>query len=355
MSILWLTLSLVYGFSFLSRFLARPAPIGPVFVQPNRTMVFVVGVIIVMVSGLRNNIGDTFFYMYSYTITQFNWSDIGFKADFGFNLMQMILQQITGNPQLLIFTVALITNVLILHVLYKYSNMFELSLYVYITSGLFIMSMNGIRQFLAAAIFFVATKYLLEGDWKKYIIVVLVACTIHQSALILIPIYFVVRRKAWTYQTFILVSFAVIFVTGFAVFSEALFTVIKDTKYSEYQDLEKNGANFLRVIVNAVPVVIAFIGREKLRELFPKSDYIVNMCLINLIFMFIATQQWIFARFSFYFGLYNLILIPWIIKLFVPKEQKLIYYAVMVCYFIYFYYENVISLNIVYKSDFINF
>lgn len=288
-------------------------------------------------------------------MTPLKLEDIGFKAEFGFNLIQMFLQQITNNPQFLIFIVALITNVLIIRVLYKYAMMFELSVYVYITSGLFLMSMNGIRQFMAAAIVFAATKYLLDGSWKKYMVIILIASTIHQSALILIPIYFIVRRRAWTHQTFILVSFAIIFVAGFAQLSEVLFTVIKDTKYSEYQDLEKNGANFLRVVVNAVPVVIAYIGREKLRQLFPKSDYVVNMCLINLIFMFIATQQWIFARFSFYFGLYNLILIPWVIKLFVPQERKFIYYAILVCYFIYFYYENVISLNIIYKSDFIRF
>ncbi|SEC06947.1 EpsG family protein [Paenibacillus sp. GP183] len=355
MAIFWVTLSLVYLLSFFSRYFARPVTIGPVYIQPNKFLVFMVIAIMVLVSGLRKGIGDTFFYMHSYAITHFSWEDIGFKADFGFNILQLLLQQVSNDPQILIFIVALITNVLILIVLYKYARLFELGIYVYITSGLFLVSMNGIRQFLAAAIAFAATKYIFSGSWIKYIVVILIASTIHQSALILIPVYFIVRRKAWTNQTYILLSVAVILVIGFTQFSEALFTVIKDTKYSEYQNMELQGANFLRVVVLAVPIVFAFFGREKLRKIFPGSDYVVNMSLINLVFMLISTQQWIFARFSIYFGLYNLILIPWVVKLFVPKEQKLIYYAILVSYFIYYFYESVISLNIIYKSDFLIF
>ena len=50
---------------------------------------------LVIVSGLRNNIGDTYFYMHSYTLlNDFTWSDIKFEKDFGFNILQMILKNI---------------------------------------------------------------------------------------------------------------------------------------------------------------------------------------------------------------------------------------------------------------------
>ena len=46
----------------------------------------------------------------------------------------MLLQQFSDDPQILVFTTAFITNILIVLVLYKYSRLLELSLYVYITS-----------------------------------------------------------------------------------------------------------------------------------------------------------------------------------------------------------------------------
>src|SRR5690625_72798 len=135
----------------------------------------------------------------------------------------MILKDfISEDPQIMIFTSALITNVLIIIVLYNYSRMIELSLYVYITSGLFLVSMNGIRQMIAAAIAFTAINYLIKGNWFKYSIIILLAASFHLSALILLPIYFLVRFKAWSKTTIIVIILSVLIVIGFDQFSKIL-------------------------------------------------------------------------------------------------------------------------------------
>lgn len=264
----------------------------------------------------------------------------------------MILKKLSEDPQILILATALITNMLIVLVLYKYSRMIEMSLFVYITSGLFLVSMNGIRQFLSASIIFAATKYIMDGNWKKFMIVIFLAATFHQSALIFIPIYFLVRRKAWTKSTFALLGIAMIVVVGYNQFSSLLFIALEDTQYGHYSDFSEGGASILRVLVYAAPLFIAYLGREKFRNIFPNSDYIVNICILNLIFMIIASQNWIFARFTIYFGLYNLILIAWVVKLVKERDQKFLYFGIFVFYLAYFYYEHVISLAISYKSNF---
>ncbi|GAA4839799.1 biofilm exopolysaccharide biosynthesis protein EpsG [Paenibacillus vulneris] len=355
MAILWINLFSVYAVSLFSRAIAKPSPIGPVYIKPNKLMAFVVIVIFVMISGLRNNIGDTFYYMHSYVVDPYTWDYVISKKDIGFGIFQMILKMYTSNPQALVFITALITNALIVMVMYKYSRLFELSIYIYITSGLYVVSMNGIRQFLAGAIIFAATKYLFNGSWLKYMLVILFASTIHQSALILIPIYFIVRRKAWTTTTFTMLAVAILMVLGYNQLSDAIFSAIEETQYGNYKDFNEGGANLLRVAVQGVPILLAYMGREKLRQIFPESDYVVNMSLLGLVFMIIATQNWIFARFIIYFGLYNVILMSWIVKVFTKESQRIIYYAIILCYFIYFYYENVVVLNLLYRSDYISF
>lgn len=356
MTVLWMNLILVYFFSFFARYFSKPVIVEGNFVQPNKFFVFCTMATLVLVSGLRNNIGDTYFYMHSYAMSNFSWEEVKKGKDIGFNIFQMLLKQISNDPQLLIFITALITNTLIVLVLYKYTRMFEVSLYVYITSGMYLTSMNGIRQYLAAALIFAATKYIFDGNWKKYVLIILLASTIHQSVLILIPIYFIVRRRSWSWETYIFLFLAVFIVIGFNQFIDVLFTVIEDSQYSEYKNFSEGGANILRVAVYAAPIILSYFGRERLRELFPKSDYIVNMSILGLVFMIISTQNWIFARISIYFGLYQLILISWIVKLFIEKDQKLIYYAILVFYFIFYYYECVISFGGVgYRSDFINY
>ena len=263
----------------------------------------------------------------------------------------MFLQQISHDPQVMIFTVSLITNVLIVLVLYKYTRVFELGLYVYITSGLYITGMNGLRQFLAAAIVFAATKYLFTGDWKKYFLIIFIAAQIHNTAYILLPIYFIVRRKAWSGMTFFFLFIAIVIVIGFNQFSSVIFAALEDTQYADYQNTDYEGANIIRVIVFAAPIVLAYLGREKLRSINPNSDYIVNMSILGLVFMIISTQDWIFARFIYYFGLYNAILISWVIKVMNQKGERFTYYAILIFYFIYFFYENVVSLGLIYKSN----
>ncbi|MCQ6278898.1 EpsG family protein [Bacillus sp. EB600] len=354
MEILWINFFAVYISSFLARFFSKPLYTETPFIKPNKLIIFLTILSLVLISGLRNNIGDTYFYMHSYKTQDFSLQDIKFSGDFGFNILQSLLQKISRDPQILIFTVALITNLFIVMVLYKYSRMIELSLFVYIASGMYTVSMNGIRQFLAAAILFTATKYIFDGNLKKYMLIVLLASTVHQTALIFLPIYFVVRREAWSKVTFILLGLAILLAAGFNQFSGILFKALDDTQYGHYSNFSEGGANILRVTVTGAPLIVAFIGRERLRELWPKSDYIVNLSILGFVFMVISSKNWIFARFDIYFGLYSLILISWIVNLFSNQDRRVIYYVILGCYFIYFYYEQVISLNIIYKSIYIH-
>ncbi|GGD73352.1 EpsG family protein [Paenibacillus nasutitermitis] len=353
MPILWLDLLLVSGFAWMARYFAIPSTSGPALINPNKMLAVMAALALILVAGLRLNIGDTFFYMHSYKETDFRWDYVIQQKDMGFNLLQMALKSMSDDPQILIFVTALITNALIVLVLYRYTRLFELGLYLYITTGAFIVSMNGIRQYLAAAIAFAATKYLLEGNVYKYMSVVLVASFFHQSALVMIPLYFIVRRKAWTGATFGMLLLAIAIVMGYNQFSDMLFTAIKDTQYGQYSTFSEGGANVLRVLIDSVPLVIAFMGREKLRTVFPKVDIIVNLATLGFVLMVISTQNWIFARMAIYFSLYQIILMTWIILCFRKKDRKLIYFTMVILYLIFFFYENVITLGLDYRSAYL--
>lgn len=354
MTILWLNLFIVYILSFCARYFSKPALSTIPTIKPNKFLFFFVIVSFITVSGLRRNIGDTYFYRHSYEFLDFDLSNFEFKGDFGFFILQSLLHHLSDDAQILVFTTALITNLLIMLVLYKYSRMIELSVFVYITGGLFTVTMNGIRQTLAAAIIFAGIKYLLNGDWKKFFLIVLLASTFHQTALIMIPIYFIVRREAWTKVTFLLLAAGVGIAAEFDTFSSILFSAIEDTRFSEYSGSTEGGTNILRVAVNFAPILVAFLGREKLRALWPKSDYIVNLSTLGLVFMVIATGNWIFARFDIYFGLYSLLLISWIIKLFEQRQKMFVYFGLAFCYLFYFYFDHVVTLNLQYRSDYLN-
>jgi transmembrane protein EpsG len=351
MTVLFTNLAIVSFLSFFSRYFSKLDCLKPETIKPNKLLALFVMASFVIVSGLRSNIGDTYSYKLTYVTNEFNWSDVSLKEDYGFIILQILLKKITNDPQLLLFITALITNVCIVIVLYKYARLFELAIYLYITTGSFIVSMNGIRQYLAASILFLGTIFIVKGDWKKYFGIVILASSFHQTALILLPIYFIVRRKAWTNSTMIVLLIGIVFTAFFGQLSTLLFTMMEDTQYGVYSEFEEGGANIIRVIISGLPLILAYLKQDKLRTLWPQIDIIVNMSIIGFVFMVISSQNWIFARFSIYFGLYNLILIPWIVKLFENKSQRIFYYLVVIFYFLYHVYEY--SSIIHYESNYL--
>lgn len=312
--------------------------------------------ILVTVSGLRDGIGDTYYYKHSYEILANNPSGVELSKDFGFTVLSLILITISKDPQILIFITALITNVLNIICFNKYISYLELQVYLYITSGYYIVTMNGIRQCLAAALIFSCTESLIKGNFKKYLILVLLISTIHASGLIMIPLYFIIRQKAWSKRIVKLIILSIILVLFYDVLEPIIFKLLEGTQYSNYSEFDEGGSSFIRTIVNAVPVILAYLKRKELKETWSESDKFVNIALINLVFVALGMYNWIFNRFTIYFQLYNFILIPYIIKnCFRGKEKRVLYVGVIVCYFIFFYREQVIGLNMQYKSQYLNF
>ena len=59
-----------------------------------------------------------------------------------------------------------------------------------------------------------------------------------------------------------------------------------------------------------------------------------------------------FDEIATYFNVYNLILLPWMIKnCFTKDSERLVKLACVICYCIYFYYQIVITWNLGYVSD----
>lgn len=355
MKVFYLTLILTYIFGIFSRL----HPIGIKNKKPILFFIIIILVILVGVSGLRRSMGDTGDYKHLYTLVVSGYDMSKSSYEKGFIIFLELLSKISPDPQIMVFTTALITTVLFIWTLRKYYSYFELEIYMYIASGFFLVTMNGIRQAMAAAIVFVATKFIVDGKFIPYLLVVIFATTFHSSAIILVPIYFIVREEAWSRKIMYIIIISMIALIFIQPLMSIIFESAEGTKLSGYEESVlggiEGGANIIRVIVAAVPVILSYIYREQLKEKWPESNVFINMSTINLIIMCFALYNWLFARFNFYFQPYTFILLPYLIKnMFNKEEGRLVYYLFVLCYFVFFYYENVISLNIIYSSNYID-
>lgn len=313
----------------------------------------IVIIILVLLSGLRSGVGDTYFYKHSFEILSKNPSSFKLDGDFALNLLSLLLMNISTEPQILIFATALLTNIFNMIILYRYRSYLELQIFFYITCGYYITTMNGIRQCLAASLLFLCTRFIIEGNFFKYCISALLISTFHQSALFMIPLYFIYRSKAWSKTTFTMIFTALLGALFFNKAMEIFFTLMKNSNYAQYQNSTEGGSSAMRTVVNAVPVVLAYLKRDELERKWPESNIFVNISLINLFFVSFGMFNWIFNRFTLYLQLYNFILVPYIIKNCLRnKEKRLFYLGFLICYSIFFYREQVIGMNMKYNSEY---
>ncbi len=124
-------------------------------------------------------------------------------------------------------------------------------------------------------------------------------------------------------------------------FTNILTDVVEQTDYAtsveEFKDTD-DGTNIIRIFVESVPVIIAFIYRDRIKDrLTPVIKLSINMSLIAsglYIISKIASSGILLGRLPIDSSMYNLILLPWLLNnIFDKKEKSLIYYTMIICYF----------------------
>lgn len=208
---------------------------------------------------------------------------------------------------------------------------------------------NGIRQFIAVTWILLFSDYIFEKKYIKFTIVVLIAATIHTSALLMIPIIFVIQGEALnkkTLWTSILVVFLLIYLDKAVPIVNEL---LSDTEYggaiTDWQASQNDGVNVFRVLVYSVPTIFTLLGIKIIR--FHNDNQINVLCnmsvlstLLYIVGMF--TSGIYIGRLPIYCTLYtNGILLPWLINnIFSSKTRNMIYIIMIPCYCLFYYYQT---------------
>lgn len=313
--------------------------------------------VVIFFCGLRSGIADTPAYIQEFSDAVSNIFQLDLDAvqrDKGYAVLEVLFKQfISDDYHWWLLLIACISGISIMYTLYKYSIDFGMSFFLFIASTQFSWLVNGMRQFVAVCLIFAAIPLLLEKKWWRYILVVLLASTIHGTAIIMIPVYFIVQWK--NFSLGILIASIAIAVAGMNIGRfEFLF---ENTQYEGYLDniVGSAGMNTIRFLVAAVPLVIAIAGRKIIKA---ENNRLINICT-NMSCFYVAVQfaslfvgAIYIGRIAAYFNIYNLILLPWMIKnCFTKQSTSLVKIICVVCYCVYFYYQMVVTWNLEYVSD----
>lgn len=269
------------------------------------------------------------------------------SKDKGFSFLIAVFKTLLGNREIVFFTmIATVCILCVMSVYRKYSCNFIISAFLFLASGDYVQwNYNGIRQFIPVAILFACIGLILKKKYIPFIVLTVILSTVHASALLMIPMVFIVQGRAWNKKTMLLVIAVIIAIASLEQFTDLITGIMENTQYSGEVDqyLNTEGTSIQRVLVYSIPAILTLIFKGRIdRENNPVINLSANMALITAFsYLLSAFTSGIFlGRIPIYFSLYNYILIPWIIEnTFTKNSVRLIYLVLIGFYMIFYYYQ----------------
>ena len=115
----------------------------------------------------------------------------------------------------------------------KYSENYWMSIFIFV-AGTDYMSwcQNGIRQFLAIAIIMAGFPLLLKRKYVPLTVIILLGATFHASALLMVPIIFIVQGKAWNKKSVLCILGCILILIFVNRFTDGMNDALSNTQYS---------------------------------------------------------------------------------------------------------------------------
>lgn len=311
---------------------------------PNAIIVIIIAVLLIAIAGHRGfSYQDTGSYVYMYRDflpSGFvnGWKDSDESAAF-WGIAAAIREWSGVNESWFLLIFSILTIGFVILTFYKYSERFEVTLFMYLTLGSYLLTMNAMRQCIASAIVFLGYRLFIDKRWVWFFLLVGIAYFFHPTSLIMIPIYFYCHRPAWQPIMTIVTCLAVLVLLFFPSATQAIFSLLGETKYSQYET-SASTANIARPLVMTAMCFFAYVKRDRLRAAYPYSDVLVNILIVHTVMLFAATNSWVFARLCIFTDLYVAMLVPMlIIAGFDKKDRTIGIVFVMLFFMAYHLYE----------------
>ena len=130
-----------------------------------------------------------------------------------------------------------------------------------------------------------------EGKTIPYILLCLFAAQFHNSAYLFIPVYFMVTGRAWSPKQNLIIIAAVVGLLFLRPILDVVESSLANSTY-DYAVAAMNsdsGSSIIRPVIAAVPVVIAYIHRDRIDAGNKMIHICINMSLINFLLNLLAT------------------------------------------------------------------
>lgn len=283
--------------------------------------------VLIFQSGLRNvAVGsDTYAYYNAFErVYELSWTEIlnnfkyvyidGEGKDAGYPLIQKIFQIIVHNYRLFLIAVAIFIfsriAKLMKYYLNSYSEVFE-SYLVYLLLFYNFMSITGIRQSLSVSIGIWCYFLIKQKKMCQFLILAIIAFTIHKSAIVLFLFPIILRLSVKTIFKYSMILLAI------SLIFRSLFVAI--TREAAGYEVFFEAATPWKLIFLFSFVSILIIYQYVYKDKGSKNSELTKLFLPTIAMIPLLGNDSIFMREVYYFSIFSIILIPKIIERYCGK------------------------------------
>lgn len=298
-------------------------------------LVMILSMIVVL--GLRDvATADTLAYSRGFSLMQ---SGDYNSSYFSYNILYILINKLAisigGNVHTVYLICACISIIFLALGLEKIDCNKYLYLALFLLTFQFYDQFNIIRQGVAMSIsFFALNAFLLEKkNFKIYVAFIIIAPLFHLSAIVMIPVYFIVQRK---------IPFSVMLATIAGVFFLSSFIsrlpIIHSIFKSIWTEIYSSQFDYALITVSEVVIAMVIIAFRKKIAYNETDNIILNLTFLFPLFRMGAANFFILHRISKYFIYYYILALLMSPRIAKKEHNYIIYIFVFAFYILWFFF-----------------
>ena len=296
--------------------------------------------ILFLVSALRGEVGNDY---KTYAVTFHEvWVNGYVVTEPGFNLLVKIIYTILGHENYIaVFAVfSFATAALFLKIFHEDSDSFFLSMFLFMTLGLYFRTFTTVRYYFILAVALFSIRYVAQKKFMRFAVLIVAAAFFHKSVLVIIPLYLIAfyLKKKWQYAVVFAGSLAVLLGKEIVMWvALKLYPSYENTSFLNGEGgILSNLPNIGRCLL--VLVLCICFYKEAIKDN-DRNRICFNLNIMAVLLYVCGYYLPLLSRFSYYLMVPHLLLVPAVItKIPDAKKKKWITAVTLGIGMIYFLY-----------------
>ncbi len=285
--------------------------------------------LVIVISGTRYATGYDFYNYHFFYITYEN--NINEPL---FNLSLYVLNIFSSDSQLMFFLYSFFTIIFVYIAIKKYTKYVKTSFLIYLLiPGLYLNTFSIVRQGIAESILFLAFFYFIyKKNYKSFFVLSCIAFLFHYPVIIavsIIIIFYPLFKKQFSTTAYMIMI--IISILLYKINIATILLGLAVGKYAAYLDMIYSVSITKLIISNCFVIGLILFKKRFVRS--TEDNFLLNIVFIGTIMINIFADFTPVTRLSYYFLIFQIILVPKLIYSFKSNNNKFLFLVLFVFYY----------------------